>query len=332
MEQRFRRGSPALAGPVPESQAGPDLAAAWSALLAARRLARQGTLGEGPTAFAADAVAGLRPLAGAAPQALIAWSPGSGWALGSAARGQVRGLLELYLPLLPSHPGEPLTLGHLGQSLDGYIATDRGESCFVTGPENILHLHRLRALCDAVLVGAETVATDDPRLTTRLVPGDSPVRVVLDPRRRLPAERRVFQDGAAPTLLVCAEGLAGPGHQGQAEVLAVPATAGRLRLDALVEALHRRGLRRLFVEGGGVTVSAFLAAGLLDRLQVAVAPLLIGEGRRGLRLPAGVPLGDCLRPDCRIFRMGADILFDCDLRGPRAASAPGPEPGPVRVC
>jgi riboflavin biosynthesis pyrimidine reductase len=114
-------------------------------------------------------------------------------------------------------------------------------------------------------------------------------------------------------------------------VLAVPATDGRLRLDALVEALHRRGLRRLFVEGGGVTVSAFLAAGLLDRLQVAVAPLLIGEGRRGLSLPAGVPLGDCLRPDCRVFRMGADILFDCDLRGPRGASEPGPEAGPVRV-
>ena len=332
------QGSSEVLRPLPDPYQGqspsqrPDLAAAWSALLAARRLARQGTLGEGPTAFAADAVAGLGPLAGTAPQALIAWSPGSGWGLGSAARGDVRGLLELYLPLLPSHPGELLTLGHLGQSLDGYIATDRGESCFVTGPENILHLHRLRALCDAVLVGAETVATDDPRLTTRLVPGDSPVRVVLDPRRRLPAERRVFQDGAAATLLVCAEGLAGPGHQGQAEVLAVPATAGRLRLDALVEALHRRGLRRLFVEGGGVTVSVFLAAWLLDRLQVAVAPLLIGEGRRGLSLPAGVPLGDCLRPDCRVFRMGADILFDCDLRGPRGAGESGPEPSIVRVC
>lgn len=309
----------------------PELAAAWSALLASRRLARQGGLGEGPAAFAADPVTGLRPTAGAALEALITWSPGSGWALGGAARGNVRGLLELYLPLLPGYPEAPLTLGHLGQSLDGYIATDRGESCFVTGPENILHLHRLRALCDAVLVGAETVATDDPRLTTRLVPGDSPVRVVLDPRRRLPADRRVLEDGAAPTLLVCAEGLAGPGHLGQAELLAVPATAGRLRLDALVEALHRRGLRRLFVEGGGLTVSAFLAAGLLDRLQVAVAPLLIGEGRRGLSLPAGVPLGDCLRPDCRVFRMGADILFDCDLRGPRGASEPGPEPGPVRV-
>jgi len=111
-----------------------------------------------------------------------------------------------------------------------------------------------------------------------------------------------------------------------AEVLAVPTSDGRLRLDALLEALHRRGLRRLFVEGGGMTVSAFLAAGLLDRLQVAVTPLLIGEGRRGLSLPAGTALGDCLRPTCRVFRMGGDILFDCEPRGTRAAAARAPSP------
>jgi len=298
--------------PVPSL--GPEALAAWSALLAALGLARRGVLPEGPMPFAGqvDAVGGPRSLAGTETQALVAWSPGPGWRVARAAQGEARALLELYLPLLPRHPGETLTLGHLGQSLDGYIATARGESCFVTGPENILHLHCLRALCDAVLVGAETVAADNPRLTTRLVPGDNPVRVVLDPRLRLPADRHVFHDGAAATLLIHAEGLAAPPCRGQAEVLAVPATDGRLRLDALVAVLHRRGLRRLFVEGGGLTVSSFLAAGLLDRLHLAVAPLLIGEGRRGLSLPAPAALGDCLRPGCRVFRMGEDILFDCE--------------------
>jgi riboflavin biosynthesis pyrimidine reductase len=117
-----------------------------------------------------------------------------------------------------------------------------------------------------------------------------------------------------------------------AEVLAVPTSDGRLRLDALLETLHRRGLRRLFVEGGGMTVSAFLAAGLLDRLQVAVTPLLIGEGRRGLSLPAGTALGDCLRPTCRVFRMGGDILFDCEPRGYTRGGRPSPEPALARVC
>jgi riboflavin-specific deaminase-like protein len=319
----------ATARPMPTL--GPEVATAWSALLAAHGLARSGNLPQSPTTFAAATVAGLGPVAAAATQALIAWAPDSGWRVAGPAQGEARALLDLYLPLLSRQPGETLTLGHLGQSLDGYIATTRGESCFVTGPENILHLHCLRALCDAVLVGAETVAADDPRLTTRLVPGDNPVRVVLDPRRRLPVERRVFQDGAAPTLLVCAEGQAGPGHLGQAEVLAVPAHQGRLRLDALVAALHRRGLRRLFVEGGGLTVSSFLGAGLLDRLQVAVAPLLIGAGRRGLSLPALDALGDCLRPPCRVFRMGADILFDSEPRATPGGEAGGVSPGLARI-
>ena len=61
-------------------------------------------------------------------------------------------------------------------------------------------------------------------------------------------------------------------------------------------------------------MSRFLAAGLLDRLHLAVAPLVIGEGRRGLSLPASPALGECLRPGCRVFRMGADILFDCEVR------------------
>jgi riboflavin biosynthesis pyrimidine reductase len=77
----------------------------------------------------------------------------------------------------------------------------------------------------------------------------------------------------------------------------------------------------VYVEGGGVTVSRFLEAGLLDRLHVAIAPLVIGHGRRGLQLPPVERLQDSLRPAHRVFRMGADVLFDCDLR----AGGPGPE-------
>ena len=302
-----------------------EVAPAWSAGLAYHRLAPAGHLPEDPSTFAADAAAVPRPMAGTATQAPIA-SLASGWQASNATQGDAQVLLDLYLPLLARYPGEPLALGHLGQSLDGFIATSRGESCFVTGPENILHLHRLRALFDAVVVGAETAAADNARRTTRLVPGDDPVRVVHDHRLRLRADRRVLQDGAAPTLLVCTEGAAGSGRRGLAEILAVPASGGRLR------ALHRRGPRRLFVEGGGVTVSAFLAAGLLDRLQVAVTPLLIGEGRRGLSLPAGTALGDCLRPTCRVFRMGSDILFDCEPRGRPSGGDPGRGPALARIC
>src|SRR6266542_2840640 len=168
-------------------------------------------------------------------------------------------MLELYLPLCLGGQRTQLVFGHIGQSLDAQIATGTGESRYVTGPENIRHMHRLRALCDAVIVGAGTVECDDPQLTTRLVPGENPTRVVIDPRLRLPGERRLFQDGAAPTVVICASGCSGDkGFVGRAEVVSVLAENGFMEPSRIVEALRSRGLRRIFVDGGGITVSRFL--------------------------------------------------------------------------
>jgi riboflavin biosynthesis pyrimidine reductase len=84
--------------------------------------------------------------------------------------------------------------------------------------------------------------------------------------------------------------------------------------DALLKALSARGIRRVLVEGGGVTVSRFLEAGLLDRLHLTVAPILMGSGRPGITLPAIETLDEALRPRCRRVPMGDDVLFDLDLR------------------
>ena len=222
-------------------------------------------------------------------------------------------LLALYAPLCSAESIEAFVIGHVGQSLDGQIATRTGASRYITGGENLTHVHRLRALVDAVVVGASTVEFDDPQLTTRLVSGRSPVRVVIDPNLRLPLDRRVFTDGAVRTLVVCAEDAPFDRRQHPAELVPVARNAGVLPPRAITEALRRRGLRRLLVEGGGITVSRFIEARALDRLHVTIGPLFVGSGRPGIVLPGIDRMDQALRPVTRRFELGPDVLFDCRL-------------------
>jgi riboflavin-specific deaminase-like protein len=293
--------------------------AAWSVLMAAADLADALTAAERPATFSVGDDRGLTAVPADDPSAVLAWQPGLGWALRLPVDHPQHALIDLYLPLCGATSVAPITVGHLGQSLDGFIATRSGDSQFVTGPENIVHLHRMRALSDAVVVGAGTVAADDPLLTTRQVSGPNPLRVVFDPGRRLDAHYRIFSDADAPTLYACAasELAAGERRLGSAEIIALD-DGGVPPVAQLLAALRGRGCARVFVEGGGVTVSAFLEAGLLDRLQMAVAPLIVGSGKPAIRLAPKDVLSDCQRPAYRVFRMGGDVLFDCDLNATRA--------------
>ena len=219
----------------------------------------------------------------------------------------------LFAPLrAPVPDGRSFVLGRIAQSLDGYIATQDGESVWISGPDDLRHTHQLRALCDAVVVGATTVKADNPRLTTRLVDGPNPVRVVLNPDRRLGPAYRVFHDGPE-TLLLCAPEMAAVDGPGRACVLTVPRGPCGLDIPAILALLRGRGLRRIFVEGGGVTVSRFLTAGALDRLHVTVAPLVMGGGVPAFPLPAVERLEDGRRFAWTAHRIGGDILLDIPL-------------------
>jgi diaminohydroxyphosphoribosylaminopyrimidine deaminase/5-amino-6-(5-phosphoribosylamino)uracil reductase len=227
----------------------------------------------------------------------------------------VASLLELYLPLCIGPRSGDLVIGHVGQSLDGQIATASGASRDVSGPENIVHMHRLRALCDAVVVGRRTVECDNPQLTTRLVPGDSPTRVVIDPSLRLSPAWRIFNDGVAATLVVCGRRSGKQRTLGQAEILELAVDGEVLPPRAIVDALRAAGLRRIFIEGGGITLSRFIEARVLNRLHVTICPLFIGSGRPGIVLPGVDGLERALRPVTRRFTLGEDVLFDMQLDG-----------------
>ncbi len=264
--------------------------------------------------------------------------PSGAWDTPARLTEEARQVLDLFLPLQLQ---ADLVIAQAGQSLDGRIATVSGHSHYVTGPRDILRLHRLRALVDAVIVGAGTIAADDPRLTVREAEGDNPVRVVIDPNGRLDRSRQIFRDRAAPTVVIRrrrheAPGPHAPGREtsprpplaaGCDTALDLPAgPSGTIDPHDVLAALRGRGCRRFLIEGGGVTVSRFLDAGAVDRLHVAVAPLLIGSGRPAFTLAPIATLEEALRPASRVFRLGEDVLFDLDLRSPVKTAAPA-DPG-----
>lgn len=228
-----------------------------------------------------------------------------------------RAALDLYAPLARRDLG-PQTVGQIGQSLDGRVATHTGDARDVSGPDGLAHLHRMRALSDGVLIGVRTALHDRPRLTVRLCSGPNPARIVVDPTGRMPDDLPLMQADGARRIVV--QGCDRPRPRG-IEVLRLPMAAGRLDPAQIIDGLRDLGIATLLVEGGSITIARFLEAGLLARLQIAVSPLLIGGGPQGLTLQNPVAeLSQAVRPETRSYALGPEVVFDCAL-GAQAVKA-----------
>jgi riboflavin-specific deaminase-like protein len=223
---------------------------------------------------------------------------------------------EVFGPLLRGTADDLVVVGQIGQSLDGRIATESGHSNYINGPAGLDHLHRLRSLVDAVVIGVGTAIADDPRLTVRRVAGPQPVRIVLDPRGRLATGAKVFADDGVRRMLVTADGTRCTPPAG-VEVLGLPTTGTSIAPPAILAALAKCGMRRILIEGGADTVSRFLAAGCLDRLHVVVAPVILGAGRPSFILPGVERADQAVRMPVRTHRLDDEMLFDCDLSAQR---------------
>lgn len=162
--------------------------------------------------------------------------------------------------------GRPFVRAKAAVSMDGRIAAADGTSQWLTGPAARERVHRLRAAVDAVLVGSGTVLADDPQLTCRLAgyDGEQPLRVVLDRRGRVGPDARVM-NGAGTA-----------GHRPHAVILSEP------DVDAVLKTLWHNDVRSILVEGGAGILHAFLAADLVDELELHVAPVLLGDAGRPL--------------------------------------------------
>jgi 3,4-dihydroxy 2-butanone 4-phosphate synthase/GTP cyclohydrolase II len=224
---------------------------------------------------------------------------------------------------IPS-PDRPYVVLKFAQTLDGRVASSTGDSKWISSEDERRVTHALRAACDAVLVGVGTVVADDPQLTVRMVPGASPTRVVLDPLLRIPLDARVLSGG--PTTVVFA-GHGAPADHGWAirargaAVRLVDGDDHGLQLTEVLRVLRGEGMRTLLVEGGARVITSFLAAGLVDRVVVSIAPLILGAGTDSVGDLGAARIGDALRlARRRVHRAGDDVIVAGDLVPARSAS------------
>jgi GTP cyclohydrolase II len=218
-----------------------------------------------------------------------------------------------------SRGDRPYVVLKYAQTLDGRIATGGGDSKWISSPEERRVSHAMRAACDAVVVGAGTVLADDPLLTVRMVPGVSPIRVVLDSRLRVPADAQVLGLDAATVVLT--SGRSDPDRRAalrqdgvQVEVVregpdGIDLADGLARLLAL-------GIRSVLVEGGARVITSTLRGRLVDRVVVALAPLLLGSGTEAVGDLGATQVADGLRLlDRTVHQVGPDVLVAGNVDG-----------------
>jgi GTP cyclohydrolase II len=214
-------------------------------------------------------------------------------------------------------PDRPFVVLKFAQTLDGRIATATGDARWISGEAERRVSHALRAACDAVLVGIGTVLQDDPQLTVRMVPGASPLRVVLDSTLRVPDSAKLLDADAVTTILTTDR--SDPARRQslaarRVGVQVLPAGANGVDVGAALGALRGAGVETLLVEGGARVITSLLGAGVVDRLIVGVAPTIIGQGTEAVG-PLGITsIADGIHLVNRSMHVvGDDVLLSWDI-------------------
>ncbi|MEW6412955.1 MAG: bifunctional diaminohydroxyphosphoribosylaminopyrimidine deaminase/5-amino-6-(5-phosphoribosylamino)uracil reductase RibD [Candidatus Zixiibacteriota bacterium] len=210
----------------------------------------------------------------------------------------------------------PFVIVKIAQSLDGRIATSLGDSKWITSPASRRYAHQLRAQVDAVVVGSNTVKIDDPMLTVRHIKGQDPYRIVLSSTMGLPSGARLFKDnGDYRTIIATTERAVKQGsvHKGNPGAILWAVKSRRqheIDLGDFIDKAYNFGLQSLLVEGGSSLVTSFLREGLVDKLVVITAPLIVGRGMESVGQLDIRSLTQALRFDQSFtFASGPDTVF-----------------------
>jgi diaminohydroxyphosphoribosylaminopyrimidine deaminase / 5-amino-6-(5-phosphoribosylamino)uracil reductase len=213
--------------------------------------------------------------------------------------------------------GEPFVTLKIASTLDGKIATRRGDSKWITGEDSRRFVHRLRDQADGVLVGIGTILRDDPLLTARIKGGRDPYRIVLDSRLRVPEGAKVFDGSPSRVILVTTKA----GSKNKMErlkkrgvrILTLDRKQGRIDLKACLRDLGAIGLMTLLVEGGNRVNGSFLDGELVDKFSLFFSPKWIGDpGAIGIFGGHGIrDLQEVIRlKEVRMRKMGEDFLLE----------------------
>ena len=213
------------------------------------------------------------------------------------------------------------------QSIDGCIATKTGDSKWISSDATLELSQQFRRDHDAILVGIGTVLRDDPELTCRLPGCESPVRVILDSGLRIPLASKIVRSAEeVPSIVFCLSSADGDRinklEKRGVEVVELPAathgtalgSSGAMELREILSRLASRGLDSIYVEGGGRVITGFLSDGLVDRLVVVTAPIIIGNGVRAIGDLGVERLIDSIRPKVLGHRLiGDESVFELSI-------------------
>jgi len=217
----------------------------------------------------------------------------------------IENMINMYLRLIFSNTA-PYFIGHLAQSLDGFIATKTGESKYISSKENLEHVHMLRCISDVIIVGSKTVQKDNPKLTARLVKGNNPMRLIFDKDNELHNRYNVFSNKDGLGFKIISSNI----KNNNENVFSLPLYKGYFKIDDLMNLLQKLNKKIIFVEGGGSLLSKFFDSGFLNQLQICMCPIILGSGKNSFLLKVDKNIPELNYKQIKYHRMGSDILCD----------------------
>ena len=217
----------------------------------------------------------------------------------------LRQCCEIIIPLLLKNNCN--FIGQIGQSLDGKIALNNGNSHYINEKESITYLHCLRSISDGVLVGVNTIIKDDPFLTTRKIKGLNPIRLIIDPSLKLTNKYNIFKDNNKNIIFTNSSK---EKKLNNSTIIKFPKKNFTL---SVYKYLRKTSLKTILIEGGPTTLSHFIEHKFLNYMQFIISPTVIGSGIDSMKLKPISNLKNAIRTKNTINRLGKEIIVTLDF-------------------